>query len=565
MHEERSSTGGKMRFHARKARLGLGPETHDRSGPTGSLPADLGRRSALKKALGLAAAGAVGGSALAETFASPASAATTTETGAIAPAVVNLTDAPTIAVDASLGNDFRVTIAASRAMGNPVNAVDGQKILMQITQGPAGSSTVTWGSSYEFCAALPQPASSTTAGQTDLLAFVYNGTKSKWLLVAVVNGFNPATVTQPSGTFRLFPTTIGPSTPASYTGPFLAGVQFEVTSGGTWLGGYWWWVCPEGQTSGPQKFALWQVYTTRVGTLVASATVTSGTLIPGQWNYVPLAAPIPLSPGATYVAATGFSDGFPTTNNQFGAGQPYAAGIVTGPLSAYSDSAGSLPAPFGMGQGLFGTAGTDPTISMPNDSWESANFWMDLQITTTPPAGTTYRLWPNLPTVPGALLADSLAYTLATEYTLSATCQLDRIWFYSPSGAAALPSRCAIWSASSQTEVTGTDNPAPAWSGPAGSGWVSCSYSGVTLPPGDYKVAVYYGGGSNWLQATTSYWAGGGPGTDGITAGPLSAPGAASASGAGQSTYNQGAWAYPTTYASGTGENYWVDVEVTPT
>ena len=48
--------------------------------------------------------------------ASPASAATTTEPGAVAPAVVGLTDAATIAVDASLGNDFRVTIAANRTM-----------------------------------------------------------------------------------------------------------------------------------------------------------------------------------------------------------------------------------------------------------------------------------------------------------------------------------------------------------------------------------------------------------------------------------------------------------------
>jgi len=94
---------------------------------------------------------------------------------------------------------------------------------------------------------------------------------------------------------------------------------------------------------------------------------------------------------------------------------------------------------------------------------------------------------------------------------------------------------------------------------------VACSYPGVTLPPGDYKVAVYYGGGSNWLQVATNYWASGGPGADGIVTGPLTAPGAATASGSGQSTYNQGGWAYPSTYsAGGAGENYWVDVEVTP-
>lgn len=545
----------------RRLRFGA---TH-RPAPTAGEPDPLDRRSALKKALGLAAIGVAGGAALAEARPGAALAATTTESGAIAPAVVNLEDAPTIAVDASLGNDFRVTVAASRIMGNPANAVDGQKILMQITQGGAGSSAITWGSSYEFSAALPQPTLSTTVGQTDLLAFIYNSTKAKWLLVAFVNGFNPAATTQSSGVFRLFPSTSGPSTAASYTGPFLAGVQFEVTTGGTWLEGYWWWVCPEGQSTTPQNFALWQVTTSRSGTLVASASVTSGSLIPGQWNYVPLAVPVPLAPGATYVASTGLSNGFPTTGNQFGSGQPLAAGIVNGPLTAFSDTDGSAPSPLGMSQGLFSTAGTDPTVSIPNDGWQSSNFWVDLQVSTTPPAATTYRLWPSYPTIPGAILGDALAYTLATEFTLSAPCQLDRIWFYSPSGAGALPSRCAIWNVGDESEVPGTDEQTPAWSGPAGSGWVSCSYSGVTLPAGDYKVAVYYGGGSNWLQVTTDYWAGGGPGAGGITAGPLAAPGATSASGSGQGTYNQGGWGYPSTYASGIGENYWVDVEVTPT
>ena len=113
--------------------------------------------------------------------------------------------------------------------------------------------------------------------------------------------------------------------------------------------------------------------------------------------------------------------------------------------------------------------------------------------------------------------------------------------------------------------VSGTDNTSPSWSGAAGSGWVSCAYSGVTLPAGDYKVAVFYGGGSQWYQATTGYWASGGAGASGITAGPVSAPGTSGATSPGQATYNPGSWAYPQTYSNGNGENYWVDVEVTPT
>jgi hypothetical protein len=93
---------------------------------------------------------------------------------------------------------------------------------------------------------------------------------------------------------------------------------------------------------------------------------------------------------------------------------------------------------------------------------------------------------------------------------------------------------------------------------------VACAYNGVTLPAGEYKVAVYYGGGSEWYQATNSYW-GTGAGASGITAGPVTAPGTSAATSPGQSTYNPGSWAFPQSYASAAdGECYWVDIEVTP-
>ena len=280
---------------------------------------------------------------------------------------------------------------------------------------------------------------------------------------------------------------------------------------------------------------------------------------------MPLAAPLPLAIGATYVAATGFSNGFPDTNNQFGSGDPYSAGIVNGPLTAYSDGTGSLPSPFKTDQGVFTVASADPTTSLPIYGSSAANFWMDVQVDTTPPAGTSYRLWPSYPTIPGHINSDTAGYTLGMEFQLSEPCKLDNIWFYSASGAAALPTRCAIWNVSSQSVVAGTDNTSPSWSGATGSGWVACTYSGVTLPAGDYKVSAFYGGGSQWYMATTGYWAAGGTGGSGIAAGPVTAPGTSTATSPGQNTYNKGSWAYPQTYASsGNGENNWVDVEVTP-
>jgi hypothetical protein len=149
----------------------------------------LSRRNIVKGAAGVAAVGA-GGAVLTAVAASPASAATTVDPGALAPAVVHLTDAATIAVDASQGNDFRVTIAGNRTMGNPASPTDGQQIIFQVTQGSGGSFTLAWASGYEFSSGLAQPTLSTAAGQTDLLGFVYNAAKGTWLLAAFLNGFS---------------------------------------------------------------------------------------------------------------------------------------------------------------------------------------------------------------------------------------------------------------------------------------------------------------------------------------------------------------------------------------
>jgi len=368
-------------------------------------------------------------------------------------------------------------------------------------------------------------------------------------------------------TYRLFASTSGPSSPVSYSGPFEAGLLFQVNSGGIWLDGYWWWVCDAGQSTPAQEFALWAVYTAGTGAPVPTATVKSGTLTAGQWNYVPLPEPIPLSIGACYNACTGFSGSFPSTNSQFGSGEPYAAGIASGPLLAFSDVSGTQPAPFSMGQAPYGATSTDPSAVMPVQSYGSGNFWMDLQVTDVAPPGASCRLWPNYPVIPPTTNDDDLEQTFGTEFLLGQPCTLDNIWFYSPPAVspAALPTICAIWDATTRQVVSGTQNNSPSWSGAATSGWVSCSYSGVTLPAGDYKVTVYTPGGSdNFYQETEAYFGTGG-GANGIAAGPLTAPDTASASAPGQTTYFHGGFGYPDTYDTDfDGQNRWVDVEVTP-
>jgi hypothetical protein len=204
---------------------------------------------------------------------------------------------------------------------------------------------------------------------------------------------------------------------------------------------------------------------------------------------VPLPAPLPLAIGSCYNACTGVNGSFPSTRNQFRSGDPYAGGIVSGPLCAYSDVSGSLPSPHKNAQDPFTVAASDPSADMPSQGAASDNFWIDLQVSDTAPAqySGSYRLWPNKYDASPSTAGDSAVnYMVATE---SQSCALNKIWYYSPGGTTQLATECGVWDLSNRALVV-TDS-SPSWSGVAGSGWVSCSFSGQILAAGKYRVAVY--------------------------------------------------------------------------
>src|ERR1700756_797092 len=129
-----------------------------------------------------------------------------------------------------------------------------------------------------------------------------------------------------------------PGSPSALTGNYIAGLVFQATSY-AWFQGYWWWVPPGGDTTAP-NCALWEDKQGPSGTVVSGSAVTGSTLTAGQWNYIPIAAPLLLSQNVWYVAALGYvaSAGIPYTANQFGVAQPYTTGITSGPLFAQGDN-----------------------------------------------------------------------------------------------------------------------------------------------------------------------------------------------------------------------------------
>lgn len=411
-------------------------------------------------------------------------------------------------------------------------------------------------------------------------------------------------------TYRLFPSVNGPASPVSYSGNFISGVVFAVSGDGCWFNGYWWWVANSGQSTSPVKCALWSATSSVSGVLVANSVVTSGTLTAGAWNYIPLPQPLQLAAsldpssaasGSAYIAAVGCNGNFPDT------GSYWSSGITNGPLTAYQ-GATVTNNPYNLCQGVFSTGGPDPATTMPNGQSGTDNFWVDVQVSDTAPAGYSgsYRLWPNKADTNNAVGSDAaLNYTIGTEIRLTQACTLNNLWYYSQSGAVSLATRCDVWNIS--TGLSAASITAPSWltasgsAGSAGAGWLKAAFAGgTTLPAGSYRVTVYNSSGTSgsWASkdASTNYWGQGGSGgigSSGLTWGPLHAPSQPDASSG--FTYNAGNSGAAPPYSSGTAinaqppfgqtpggteifpqlyapvgagtnqsQNYWVDLEVTP-
>jgi len=411
-------------------------------------------------------------------------------------------------------------------------------------------------------------------------------------------------------TWNIFPATNGPAAATAFAGSYVAGMMWKVNSPGLWLYGYRWWCCNTGQaTTAGVKAALWNPRspTGGDGALIPGSTATFGTLTAGAWNTALLATPIPVSLGTGYLAAIAQNGNFPFTVSQFGPAQPFASGIVQGPLVAYSDS--SLGAtvnatPYTLPQCSFTTAVSDPTLAMPATGNNSFNSWVDVIVSDVPPAGFTgpYELFPNkYDTSPATGLDTNQAFNLAVEIGLAQRCAIGNLKFWSIAAAASLPTSVGIWDIASQQLVA--SNTSPAWLNAltgapavAGGGKIKTTMPAAVLPPGRYRVSVWNANGAAaaWSPREYGYWLTG-AGASGITWGPVTAPAQGSAQNAyvfqpnpgstppytngsqqepSNGTFFFNAFTFPYlavdfNFSSGApagaiAENFWIDLELTP-
>lgn len=111
----------------------------------------------------------------------------TVKLGAVAPVI--LTDAATIATDASLGSLFRVTLGGNRTLGNPTNPTDGQRATWTFIQDATGVRTITMDTKFAFGTDITGITLTTNATKRDFLTAIYNSTEDKWYCVGFSRGF----------------------------------------------------------------------------------------------------------------------------------------------------------------------------------------------------------------------------------------------------------------------------------------------------------------------------------------------------------------------------------------
>ena len=85
---------------------------------------------------------------------------------------VALTDAASIATDASLSNTFTVTLGGSRTLANPTNMTNGAIYNWRVKQDGTGSRTLAYGSKFKWPGGTA-PTLTTTANATDFISGQY--------------------------------------------------------------------------------------------------------------------------------------------------------------------------------------------------------------------------------------------------------------------------------------------------------------------------------------------------------------------------------------------------------
>lgn len=97
--------------------------------------------------------------------------------------VVVLTDGANIAIDASLSNNFRVTLGGNRTLDNPTGMISGQVFNIRIIQDGTGTRTLAYGNKYRSPGGMTLVVLSTTPSAEDFMSLQYDGVADTFFCV----------------------------------------------------------------------------------------------------------------------------------------------------------------------------------------------------------------------------------------------------------------------------------------------------------------------------------------------------------------------------------------------
>jgi len=143
------------------------------------------------------------------------------------------------------------------------------------------------------------------------------------------------------------------------------------------------------------------------GNLLATVAISPGTA--SGWQEAPLAAPLVLVPGRTYVASVSIAHGFAYTADYF---------------DAFGHGAPPLVAP--VAAGVFGAPGSFPT-----QSWAGSSYWVDVVFDPDPPELSLFPSWlvPEMPQ-----LATSTPFELGVKFSTATAGSITHLRFYKGAG-----------------------------------------------------------------------------------------------------------------------------------
>lgn len=99
------------------------------------------------------------------------------------------TTSSTHSIDWSASDVIRLTLNHSITSFTITGAQDGQKMILEVIQDGTGSRTITWPAAVRFGTDITSITLSTAAGKKDRIGLIYDGTASKYDVIAVVKGF----------------------------------------------------------------------------------------------------------------------------------------------------------------------------------------------------------------------------------------------------------------------------------------------------------------------------------------------------------------------------------------